>query len=96
MHVNVDHWASGNSFGDAKDYENEFREIREQFSGPIGIVPGGSFEAIERNQLKSSLTLGSIIIQSMPIICRHGCWNWLHLKKHLRLHLMIRLIVFVK
>ncbi|MBS4207541.1 hypothetical protein [Bacillus sp. FJAT-50079] len=70
MHVNVDHWASGNSFGDANVYENEFREIRERFSGPLGIVPGGSFEAIERNQLEKLADFGfdyfSIYAHHMP------------------------------
>lgn len=70
MHVNVEHWASGNSFGNAESYESEFREIRSQFSGPLGIVPGGSFEAIKKAELEKLTKLGfdyfSIYAHHMP------------------------------
>lgn len=70
MHVNVNHWASGNSFASTQSYQDQFREIRNQFSGPLGIVPGGSFEAIKKSELEKLSELGfdyySIYAHHMP------------------------------
>ncbi|MEK3889419.1 hypothetical protein [Bacillus sp. FSL K6-3431] len=70
MHVNVDHWASGNNFASTEAYVEPFRDIREQFSGPLGIVPGGSFEAIKQSELEKLSELGfnyfSIYAHHMP------------------------------
>ncbi|MEH7386024.1 hypothetical protein V7147_11515 [Bacillus sp. JJ1521] len=58
MHVNVEHRASGNHFGEVDSYSNVFRCIRDEFSGPLGIVPGGSFEDIKRTEMEKLINLG--------------------------------------
>lgn len=58
LHVNVHHRASGNSFAPVHTYEEVFRNIREEFSGPLGIVPGGAFEDIKQSELDQLLQLG--------------------------------------
>ncbi|ETI68371.1 hypothetical protein [Neobacillus vireti] len=58
LHVNVHHRASGNSFAAVNTYEEVFRKIREEFSGPLGIVPGGEFEDIKRMEMEQLIQLG--------------------------------------
>ncbi|WP_413306350.1 hypothetical protein AA0X95_05585 [Bacillus sp. 1P10SD] len=58
LHVNVDHRASGNQFGSIHSYEEVFRSIRKEFSGPLGIVPGGSFEHIKRSEMDQLIDIG--------------------------------------
>lgn len=70
MHVNVQHRASGNSFYATDAYREQFLEIREEFEGPIGIVPGGSFEDLIESELDQLIELGfnyySIYAHHMP------------------------------
>jgi len=70
LHVNVEHRASGNHFGPVQVYEEVFRSIREEFSGPLGIVPGGSYENIKRSEMDQIIDLGfnfySIYAYHMP------------------------------
>ncbi|PLR78685.1 hypothetical protein CU633_03785 [Bacillus sp. V3-13] len=70
MHVNVQHQASGNSFDATEVYQDQFREIRGGFSGPIGIVPGGACEAITASEMEQLTELGfnyfSIYAHHMP------------------------------
>jgi hypothetical protein len=70
MHVNVNHRASGNSFTSTDSYKEEFLRIRDQFSGPLGIVPGGSFKDITQSELEELIALGfnyySIYAHDMP------------------------------
>ncbi|WP_335522183.1 hypothetical protein [Neobacillus drentensis] len=58
LHVNVEHRASGNHFGPVQVYEEAFRSIREEFSGPLGIVPGGSYENIKRSEMDQIIDIG--------------------------------------
>lgn len=58
LHVNVDHRASGNHFGSVESYEEVFRSIRDEFAGPLGIVPGGSFEDIKQQEMEKLIELG--------------------------------------
>ncbi|HWO74329.1 MAG TPA: hypothetical protein VNM69_00255 [Bacillus sp. (in: firmicutes)] len=58
MHVNVHHRASGNRFADVQTYSETFKKIRAEFSGPLGVVPGGSFEDISKSEMQKLIELG--------------------------------------
>ncbi|WP_079912012.1 hypothetical protein [Paenibacillus sp. 32352] len=58
VHMNVGHRASGTSFGALSEYRDTFREIRSLFHGPLGIVPGGSIEAILPDEIEELPELG--------------------------------------
>jgi hypothetical protein len=58
LHVNVNHRASGNVFNSVESYDEIFRNIRDEFSGPLGIVPGGSFGDIRQSEMEQLMALG--------------------------------------
>lgn len=58
VHMNVGHRASGTSFGALSEYRETFKEIRSLFHGPLGIVPGGSIEAILPDEIEELPELG--------------------------------------
>ncbi|MGF9905865.1 hypothetical protein [Brevibacillus porteri] len=58
MHINVYHRASGNRFGPLAEYMDFLQTIRSQFAGPIGIVPGGSMEELNPEEIKQFDSLG--------------------------------------
>ncbi|QDS32667.1 hypothetical protein [Brevibacillus brevis] len=58
MHINVYHRASGNRFGPLVEYTDFLQTIRSQFAGPIGIVPGGSMEELNPEEIKQFNSLG--------------------------------------
>jgi hypothetical protein len=58
LHVNVNHRASGNVFESVESYVEIFRSIRDEFSGPLGIVPGGSYEDINQSEMDQLIALG--------------------------------------
>ncbi|MBG9941842.1 hypothetical protein ABE237_28180 [Brevibacillus formosus] len=58
MHINVYHRASGNRFGPLAEYTDFLQTIRSQFAGPIGIVPGGSMEELNPEEIKQFESLG--------------------------------------
>ncbi|WP_045521458.1 hypothetical protein [Neobacillus niacini] len=58
LHVNVNHRASGNMFKSVESYVEIFRSIRDEFSGPLGIVPGGSFGDIKQSEMEQLIALG--------------------------------------
>lgn len=58
LHVNVNHRASGNVFESVESYVEIFRSIRDEFSGPLGIVPGGSFGDIKQSEMEQLIALG--------------------------------------
>jgi hypothetical protein len=58
LHVNVDHRASGNHFGSVESYIEAFRSIRDEFAGPLGIVPGGALEDINHQEMEKLIDLG--------------------------------------
>ncbi|MEK3857289.1 hypothetical protein [Cytobacillus sp. FSL H8-0458] len=70
MHVNVNHRASGNEFRTTESYMEVFRQIRSEYTGPLGIVPGGSFEEIKQSELNLLSQAGfnyfSIYAHHMP------------------------------
>ncbi len=70
MHVNVNHRASGNKFHSTETYFEEFQQIRAEYSGPLGIVPGGSFTDIRRSEMSLLTKIGfdffSIYAHHMP------------------------------
>ncbi|ASJ55404.1 hypothetical protein BP422_18745 [Brevibacillus formosus] len=58
VHINVYHRASGNRFGPLGEYTDFLQTIRSQFAGPIGIVPGGSMEKLNPEEIKQFDSLG--------------------------------------
>ncbi|MFI8712079.1 hypothetical protein QIH01_26345 [Brevibacillus brevis] len=58
MHINVYHRASGNRFGPLAEYTDFLQTIRSQFAGPIGIVPGGSMEELNPEEIRRFDSLG--------------------------------------
>ncbi|WHY61484.1 hypothetical protein [Cytobacillus firmus] len=70
MHVNVKHRASGNEFNAAESYIDVFRHIRSKYTGPLGIVPGGSYEEIKQSEMNLLSQIGfdyfSIYAHHMP------------------------------
>lgn len=70
MHVNVEHRASGNKFLSTESYLEVFQQIRSEYTGPLGIVPGGSLEDIRKSELevlsKAGFNYFSIYAHHMP------------------------------
>ncbi|SFA76023.1 hypothetical protein SAMN04488072_101437 [Lentibacillus halodurans] len=70
IHLNVEHRASGNTFGSLKDNLAFFEQLVKEFNGPLGIVPGGNLENINKDELKSLEKLGfdyySVYMKHMP------------------------------
>lgn len=70
MHVNVEHRASGNRFLSTEAYLEVFKQIRSEYKGPLGIVPGGSLEDIRKSELEVLSQAGfnyfSIYAHHMP------------------------------
>ncbi|KOR76568.1 hypothetical protein AM231_21610 [Paenibacillus solani] len=58
VHINVGHRASGNRFGSLDSYADIFKDIRSRFSGPLGIVPGGSVEEVNAEEITRLPELG--------------------------------------
>lgn len=58
VHFNVGHRASGTHFGSLDEYEAVFREIREKFDGPFGVVPSGSLEGVSREDIERLAPIG--------------------------------------
>lgn len=58
MHVNVEHRASGNHFHSTEAYREVFQQIRAEYSGPLGIVPGGSFNSIKKSEMDLLTQIG--------------------------------------
>ncbi|MED4955915.1 hypothetical protein NYE69_04095 [Paenibacillus sp. FSL R5-0527] len=58
VHINVGHRASGNRFGALDSYAGIFKEIRSRFDGPFGIVPGGSVEEVNPEEITRLPELG--------------------------------------
>ncbi|WP_449536263.1 hypothetical protein [Ferdinandcohnia sp. Marseille-Q9671] len=58
FHINVAHRASGNTFQDIEHYVDIFQEIREEFSGPMGIVLGDQIEQVVQADTKHLRELG--------------------------------------
>ncbi|MFD0676543.1 MULTISPECIES: hypothetical protein [unclassified Paenibacillus] len=78
VHINVDHRASGNSFGPLSEYAETFRSIRSQFNGPLGIVPGGSLESINPQEIEQ---LGDLDVDFFSIYAWHMPAFLLHAPK---------------
>ena len=70
VHINVNHRASGNIFGSLEENRTFFETLANEFSGPLGIVPGGSLENIHESELKELETMGfnyfSVYMKHMP------------------------------
>lgn len=58
FHINVTHRASGNHFLEMEHYVDIFKEIREEFSGPMGIVLGDTLEKVVQADTKQLKELG--------------------------------------
>lgn len=75
FHINVHHRASGNDFQELAQYEALFRNIRARFSGPLGIVPGGSMDQIHQGEIERLEQIGfdftSVFAQHMPSFLMH-------------------------
>lgn len=68
VHVNVGHRASDTQFGPLSQYEQVFRHIRELCKGPLGVVPAGSPEDVEREEIAK---LGSLDFDFYSIYAHH-------------------------
>lgn len=70
VHMNVDHRASGNSFGPLSAYKDTFHQIRSLLDGPLGIVPGGSLDSVNPQEIEQLIEIGidffSIYAWHMP------------------------------
>ncbi|MBQ8162485.1 MAG: hypothetical protein IJ083_17295 [Clostridia bacterium] len=49
VHINVEHRASGTHFGSFEEEKAVLREMLGERKGPMGLVPGGSPEAVRRD-----------------------------------------------
>ncbi|MFA9560348.1 hypothetical protein ACERII_23805 [Evansella sp. AB-rgal1] len=58
VHMNVEHRASGNLFGNLKENEEFFKELNDYFSGITGIVPGDSQEKVKQDEIVRLKELG--------------------------------------
>nr|WP_154896503.1 hypothetical protein [Paenibacillus xylanexedens] len=58
VHYNVGHRASGNHFGPLDKYIENFREIRSQFNGPLGVVPSGTLDGTQQEDVARLSGLG--------------------------------------
>ncbi|OCA81460.1 hypothetical protein A8F94_21505 [Bacillus sp. FJAT-27225] len=58
FHINVTHRASGNHFKGIEHYVDVFKEIREEFSGPMGIVLGGTIEKVVHSDAQKLKEIG--------------------------------------
>ncbi|MGG4131709.1 hypothetical protein ABEW19_25960 [Paenibacillus illinoisensis] len=58
VHYNVGHRASGNHFGPLDEYIENFREIRSQFNGPLGVVPSGTLDGTQQEDVARLSGLG--------------------------------------
>lgn len=57
VHINVEHRASSNSFGPLSEYAETFGQIRSLLDGPLGIVPGGSLDSINPQEIEQLIEL---------------------------------------
>ncbi len=58
FHINVSHRASGNDFKGVSEYTDIFQQVREKFSGPIGIVLGDETEKVNQEDTEKLKKLG--------------------------------------
>lgn len=58
VHINVSHRASGSHFGPLSEYREPFARIRSMFDGPLGIVPGGSADSFQEDEIEALPGLG--------------------------------------
>ncbi|WP_062051127.1 hypothetical protein [Bacillus sp. JCM 19034] len=58
VHMNVEHRASGNSFGSFDDNEGFFQEMNGYFSGITGVVPGDSLDKVKQPDIVSLKKIG--------------------------------------
>ncbi|WKL04796.1 hypothetical protein Q0F98_19155 [Paenibacillus amylolyticus] len=58
VHYNVGHRASGNHFGPLDMYAEVFQAIRSEFGGPLGVVPSGSIDGAQREDVEGLSGLG--------------------------------------
>ncbi|OXM16842.1 hypothetical protein [Paenibacillus herberti] len=58
VHINVEHRASGMTFGSLVDNQDAISGIRSLYDGPLGIVPGGSIESVNQEEIEALPELG--------------------------------------
>ena len=79
VHINVEHRASGTHFGSLEEERAALEEMLVNARGPMGLVPGASLEAAERD-LPQASQLGfdffSIYAHHMPVTasCTPQAW----------------------
>src|SRR5690625_4645115 len=70
IHINVEHRASGNTFGTVADNLDFFKQLKEEFSGPLGVVVGGDISDVLESEVKQMEDLGfsffSVYMKDMP------------------------------
>ena len=71
VHINVDHLASGNKFGSVTENAIFFQELLNEFDGPIGIVPGGRINNIDKREVEKLESMGfsyfSVYMHECPV-----------------------------
>lgn len=58
FHINVNHRASGNEFKDVDYYMETFREIRELYDGPLGLVLSDDVNKVNQLDLRQIKDIG--------------------------------------
>jgi hypothetical protein len=58
VHINVEHRASGNTFGTLAENEDMFRLLIREYQGPLGVVPGDSVEKVSEKEVHALAELG--------------------------------------
>lgn len=80
VHINVEHRASGTHFGSLAQESAALQEMLDCAKGPMGLVPGASLEAAERDIAQAS-QLGfdffSIYAHHMPAAAVHTPQAWM-------------------
>lgn len=68
FHINVQHFASGNSFGPIEEYTDFVQQVRYFFDGPIGVVLGDSIETVSQTDYAK---LKDLSIQYFSLYSHH-------------------------
>lgn len=79
VHMNVEHRASGNSFGTLEENKDFFQQMNQLFRGPTGVVPGDLPEKVKPEEIKSLKEIGFTFLS----IYSHTAPAWLLEDNHL-------------
>jgi len=80
VHINVQHRASGTHFGSLQEEKNALQEMLAYAKGPMGLVPGASLEAAQRDMYEAAemgFDFFSIYAHHMPVITSPLKQTWM-------------------